>query len=379
MNFQESQIAFWNIINGETRGSQRRHRGTDPRTGQLLWSCPVASKDDLDGAANAAQTAFRNWANMDIAYIICTETGKSKCMGDLEVEHSINFLGFNGELHLRTHTCPDRSCGGYLPVNFSLVLATAKIAAALVMGNCLTVKPSPFTPYSTLKFAELAARILAAGVFQALNGQKIIENAAKTLKKVTLVLGGNDATIVFPDVAVEEVAVQVAMGSFFNLGQMCVATKRIYIHESIYEEFNESMVRAVQALMAVSDSSSLLGPLQNKMQHAVIQKLIAESRELSHNFAIGGDQCSLPGNFISPIIIDRPPDDAALVQEEQFGPIVPLLSWKTEEEVLRRFNDTESGLGACVWSRDREKAEHFEKPNPAGYFSGHKKSGIGGE
>ncbi|KAL3451469.1 aldehyde dehydrogenase domain-containing protein [Aspergillus insuetus] len=450
-----TEIASYNIINGRNRARQRTHRGTDPRTDQPLWPCPVASKDDLDDAVAAARSVFRTWADTDIqcrqqallaladmlavekeliSGIVCRETGKSKFMGELEVEHAVNFLRFNAtqflpeeivheddEMKLISTHIPIGVVAAICPWNFPLVLATAKIAAALLTGNCIIVKPSPFTPYSVLKFAELAATaaILPSGVFQTLNGenelgelmtlhpgidkisftgstrtgQRIMENAARTLKRVTLELGGNDASIVFPDVDVDEVAGQVAVGCFFNAGQMCVATKRVYVHEDIYEEFREKMVTAVKGLMAAPESSSVLGPLQNAMQHAVIQRFIADSREMGHRFALGQDQSTVSGHFISPVIIDRPPDDASLVQEEQFGPIIPLLSWKTEEELLRRANDTENGLGACVWSRDREKAEKFgrrlevgslwinsfEKPHPAGYFSGHKKSGIGGE
>jgi acyl-CoA reductase-like NAD-dependent aldehyde dehydrogenase len=247
--------------------------------------------------------------------------------------------------------------GAICPWNFPLVLATAKIAAALVMGNCIIVKPSPFTPYSTLKFAEIAATILPPGVFQALNGdgelgksitlhpgidkisftgstatgQKIMENAAMTLKSLTLELGGNDATVIFPDVVIEEVAPLVALGCFFNSGQMCVATKRVYVHESIYEQFKESLVKAVQNLTQAPSTSSVFGPLQNKMQYEVIQKLITDSREERHRFALGENQPSHSGLFISPVIIDRPPDSAALVQKEQFG-TMPLLFVPNKEQ-----------------------------------------------
>lgn len=245
---------------------------------------------------------------------------------------------------ISTHS-PIGVVGAICPWNFPLVLATAKIAASLVMANCIIVKPSPFTPYSKLKFAELATDILPAGVFQALNGeaelgelmtlhedidkisfagstrtgQKIMQSAAHSLKKLTLELGGNDAAVIFPDVVVDEVAPQVALGCFFNAGQMCVATKRVYIHESIYEQFRDSFINAVRALAEAPDSSSVVGPLQNKMQHAVIQRLIADSRDKGYHFALGGDQPAQSGLFISPVVIDRPPDFAALVQEEQFG------------------------------------------------------------
>jgi acyl-CoA reductase-like NAD-dependent aldehyde dehydrogenase len=252
---------------------------------------------------------------------------------------------------MSTHT-PIGIVAAICPWNFPLVLATAKIAAALLTGNCIIVKPSPLTPYSVLKFAELAAAadILPPGVFQALNGenelgelmtlhagidkisftgstrtgQRIMANAARTLKRVTLELGGNDASIVFPDVDVDDVAGQVAVGCFFNAGQMCVATKRVYVHEDIYEEFREKMVAAVRGLMVAPESASILGPLQNTMQHAVVQRLIADSREMGHRFALGQDQSTVSGHFISPVIIDRPPDDASLVQEEQFGRMPPV-------------------------------------------------------
>lgn len=235
--------------------------------------------------------------------------------------------------------------GAICPWNFPLVLATAKIAAALVTGNCIIVKPSPFTPYSTLKFAEIAATILPPGVFQALNGdaelgksitlhagidkisftgstttgKTIMANAATTLKSLTLELGGNDATIVFPDVVIDDVAFQVALGCFFNAGQMCVATKRVYVHESIYEQFRESLVNAVRNLTQAPSTVSVFGPLQNKMQYEVIKNLIADSREQGHQFALGENQPPQPGLFIDPVIIDRPPDSSALVQKEQFG------------------------------------------------------------
>lgn len=211
-------------------------------------------------------------------------------------------------------------------------------------GNCIIVKPSPFTPYSTLKFAEPATNTLPAGVFQALNGegelgelltlhedidkisftgstktgQKIMKSAALSLKKLPLELGGNDAAIIFPDVAVDEVASQVALGCFFNAGQMCVATKRVYVHEDIYEQFRESFINAVQSLIEAPETSSVIGPLQNTMQHAVIQKLFADCRDKGYQLALG-DQPVQSDLFISPVVIDRPPDSAALVQEEQFG------------------------------------------------------------
>jgi acyl-CoA reductase-like NAD-dependent aldehyde dehydrogenase len=301
------------------------------------------------------------------------------------------------------------------------VLAAAKIAAALVMGNCIIVKPSPYTPYTTLKFAELALAVLPPGVFQALNGnnevgrlmtihsgidkitftgstatgRKVHENAIKTMKKVTLELGGNDASIVCPDVDVQHVAKQVATGAFFHGGQMCVATKRIYVHRDIFREFADTFLAAVkETQIDVSGRDpSLFSPLQNEMQYGVIRDLIKDSKAQGHDIACGGEVDQEQGLFIRPTVVVRPPDDARIVQDEQFGPIIPLLEWTSEEEVIQRANGTESGLGACVWAKDVTTAEKiasnleagtvwinsFEIPNPYGYFSGWKQSGVGGE
>lgn len=344
-----------------------------------------------------------------------------------------------------THT-PLGIVGAICPWNFPLVLAAGKIAASLLMGNCVIVNPSPFTPYSVLKFAELAIGTVSAGVFQALNGnnqlgewmtahpqidkisftgstgtgRKIMESCSKTLKRITLELGGNDATIVLPDVSVERVAPQVAAGCFFNAGQMCVATKRVYVHEGIYEEFKRTFVEEVQALWrGRHEDNSIIGPLQNSMQYSVVRNLIQDSEAKGYIVALGGSEMAPTGAgagfFVAPTVLDNPPDSSSVVREEQFGkyqislvssplfklikytlcagPVIPLLSWKTVDEVVTRANDTVAGLGACVWAEDIQEAERigrrleagslwlnsYEKPLPMGYFSGHKQSGIGGE
>lgn len=311
--------------------------------------------------------------------------------------------------------------GAICPWNFPLVLAAAKISAALVMGNCIIVKPSPYTPYTTLRFAELALSVLPPGVFQALNGnnevgrlmslhpgidkitftgstatgRRVVENATKTLKKVTLELGGNDASIICPDVDIQHVAKQVATGAFFHGGQMCVATKRVYVHRDIFPEFADAFVAAAKEtqIEVSGDKPSLFSPLQNEMQYGVIHDLITDSKDQGYEIACGGEVDQEPGLFIKPTVVIRPPDDSRIVREEQFGPIIPLLEWTSEEEVIQRANGSEAGLGACVWAKNVGVAERiasnleagtvwinsFEIPNPHGYFSGWKQSGMGGE
>jgi acyl-CoA reductase-like NAD-dependent aldehyde dehydrogenase len=162
---------------------------------------------------------------------------------------------------ITTRYVPLGTVGAICPWNFPLILSVGKVAPALLTGNCVIVKPSPFTPYTALKFVELCQQIFPPGVVQAVGGnnelgawmckhpgiqkisftgsiptgKKVMEASASTLKRVTLELGGNDASIILPDVDIDKVAPEVAMGAFQNTGQVCVATKRIYIHKDIYE------------------------------------------------------------------------------------------------------------------------------------------------
>lgn len=245
-----------------------------------------------------------------------------------------------------THT-PIGVVGAICPWNFPLILSTAKIAASLLMGNCIIVKPSPFTPYSVLKFAEITMGIVPPGVFQTLNGgnelgahmtlhpniqkitftgststgKKIMESASKTLKSLTLELGGNDATIILPDVDLGSVVPQVATGCLFNAGQMCVATKRIYVHEDIFEAFMERFVAEVRkfSIDAPAEAPSVFGPLQNELQYSVVSNIIEDCWLKGYKIVTGGGIPKRPGLFLEPTIVDRPPDDSRLVTEEQFG------------------------------------------------------------
>jgi len=223
-----------------------------------------------------------------------------------------------------------------------------------------------------------------------------METSSKTLKRVTLELGGNDASIILPDVDIKKVAPEVVMGAFQNSGQVCVATKRIYIHESIYTEFLAEMVRFTKTVKVGSpdDGDNLLGPVQNKMQYDRVKGFFEDSKKQGYKFAVGDqDVAASKGYFVQPTIIDNPPSDSRIIQEEPFGPIVPTQPWSDLEEVIARANDTNCGLGACVWGSDVEKASQvarrleagsvfvnsYEKPTPQAIFGGHKESGIGGE
>ncbi|CRG90407.1 hypothetical protein PISL3812_07451 [Talaromyces islandicus] len=439
---------FSNIINSERRNGGSVAKATDPRTKKELWDVSVANEKDLNDAVHAAREAFKSWRltsvderqkclfkladevearRGEIFLVLAKETGKSVLEESRRSDTTSQYLPDevnyeDDELKIVSTHPPLGVVGAISPWNFPLVLAVAKIAAALVMGNNIIVKPSPLTPYATLKFAELAIPILPPGVLQVLNGdndlgrlmtlhpgidkisftgstatgKKVAESASRSLKRLTLELGGNDASIVCPDVDVESVARKVADGVFFHSGQVCVASKRVYVHRSIFAKFREVFVDTVKdtVIDASGKQPTLLSPMQNEMQYNIVKGLIGDSQEKGYDVIYGGDMTEeQPGLFIRPTVVDRPPDNSKIVTMEQFGPIIPLCEWSSEDELVSRVNDTDSGLGSCVWARDSGTAERIARrlevgtvwinsfgiPNPHGYFSGWKQSGLGGE
>lgn len=231
-----------------------------------------------------------------------------------------------------------------------------KIAPAVLTGNTIIVKPSPFTPYCDLKLVELAQKFFPAGVVQVLSGddslgpqitahpgidkisftgstatgKKVMESASKTLKRVTLELGGKDPAIVCKSVDIKTVAPKIATLAFLNSGQICLALKRIYIHESIYNEFRDAMVEFTKTLK-VGDGTEdgvFLGPIQNSMQYDRVQGFFDDVEKEGMKVAVGGKVKDSNGYFITPTIIDNPKESSRLVQEEPFGmhhPSIPPL------------------------------------------------------
>jgi acyl-CoA reductase-like NAD-dependent aldehyde dehydrogenase len=251
------------------------------------------------------------------------------------------------ELTVSLHYVPIGVVGAICPWNYPLVLAMGKICAALSTGNCVIVKPSPFTPYATLKFVEIVQDIFHRGVLQALNGdaklgtwmtshpgiqkitftgsiatgKRIMAAASSTLKRVTLELGGNSASIVCPDVNIKAVAPQIAVGSFLNSGQFSVASKRIYVHRDIYDEFLSELVGIVRSWKTgpASMEGIMLGPIQNDMQYEVVKKFFDDTRSKGYKFALEGGAKDGTGFVIQPAIIDNPPDHSMVVTQEPFG------------------------------------------------------------
>ncbi|RYO74104.1 hypothetical protein DL766_004925 [Monosporascus sp. MC13-8B] len=452
-----SELQFLNIIDGKPRAAKEHHQVIDPRTEEPLWDAPVASPQDLDDAVEAARRAFKTWKKSTVterqakisevarcvdknkellSAILMKETGKPKLMADVEIERTVmHFEYYTGvaledELQyedekttvIATHV-PIGVLGAISPWNFPVILSSVKVASALATGNCVIIKPSPFTPYSLLKFCELAQSVLPPGVFQALNGgadlgermtlhpgidhisftgtiavgRRIMENCAKTFKKVILELAGNDAAIVCEDVDLPKTVPMVAAGALMHAGQLCVASKRIYVHEAIYDRFLDLLVEEVKKYAGNPDPTvpNAAGPISNKANYERVLSIIDDCKKNKHKIVTGGEvQSDRKGFWVAPTIVSKPPEDSFLVKEEQFGPIIPLLSWTDEDDVIARANSLDnSGLGASVWTPDGARALRIarqleagsvwinqpELPHQGSYFSGWKLSGFNGE
>ncbi|KLU91103.1 betaine aldehyde dehydrogenase [Magnaporthiopsis poae ATCC 64411] len=405
--------AFFNIINGERRSGTKFDHGIDPRTEKPLWDVPVASAADLDDAVTAARNAFPGWANKPLAErkkalarmaevlnentaelieVIMRETGKSQLMASIEIQNTAaqclfySKTALEDELQYEDETVrimatypPLGVVGAICPWNFPLILSTIKVVAALVMGNCIIIKASPFTPYSALKFAEIV------------QGARCVPTRSRRQRRRHRVPGRRRRAAT---------AGQVAAGAYFNAGQVCVATKRVYVHEDIYPAFVEAFVAEtgrtyapVVAADAETATPTVFGPVANKMQFDKVKGLLQDVKKAGGEVLTGGAAHDGPGYWIQPTVVAQPPEDSRLVQEEQFGPVVPIMKWSSEDDVIKRANLTNSGLGATVYSKDLQRAESIarrlecgsvwinmpERPREAAWMGGWKDSGYGGE
>ncbi|WP_326522835.1 aldehyde dehydrogenase family protein [Sphingomonas sp.] len=442
-------------IGGAAVDSTRRIDVVNPATEQVLGSAPDCSPAQLDDAVAAARGAADAWAARpiderkrhlcalsdailaaadDLSRLLTSEQGKTLADARGEIEGAARAIRFWTTLDLPTlvtEDTPERRVetvrvplgvvAAISPWNFPIVLAIMKVAPAMLAGNSVILKPSPFTPLTTLRVGEIARDILPAGVLNVISGgdqlgpwltahpgidkvsftgstetgRRVMESAAPTLKRLTLELGGNDPVIVLPDVDVEQVAPKLFWAAFRNSGQICIAAKRIYVHAAIYDRMLSVFARMAEDVR-VGDGTEQgvqLGPLNNAGQFRRVRALIDQSVAAGLRIVPQHAPAAGPGFFIRPAIVDNPPEDAPIVRQEQFGPIVPLMRFDDIDDAIDRANATEYGLGASVWGADEASALAVarrlqsgmvwvnESPTlpPSAPFAGHKQSGVGAE
>lgn len=446
---------FAHTIAGVAYGGGEQVEVINPATEAPAGSCPMANAELLSGAVTAARDAFPAWRDTPwaeranavralgqvlrehravLTELLVREQGKPRLGAEWEIDGAAQWFEGIAALTLPEETTsiapglvstlrhvPIGVVAAIVPWNFPILLAVWKIAPALLAGNTVVLKPSPYTPLTTLHFGALAQQVLPPGVLNVValpdtlasvltehpdigmiaftgsteTGRKIMRSGAQGIKRVALELGGNDPAIVLPDVDVQAAAPALFWAAFQNSAQFCVATKRLYVHESIYAPFCEALV-AYARTVSVGDGmlpGTGLGPVQNRVQYRKVCDLIEDSRRNGHRFLLGGDVPDQPGYFVPITLIDNPPDDARCVTEEAFGPILPVLKYSDIDEVLRRANASRYGLAASVWGSDEQAAEavarriesgvvwvnciHVLSPHVA--MGGMKESGLGVE
>ena len=408
------------VIGGQAVSTASRFPVMNPASGEVVAEASNASAEDLDRAVAAAAAAFRELSARpederrklceamadkleqhaeELAQLLTREQGKP-----------LNGLGSRWELGAAVawarHTCtlslpvktiqsdnrgtvelhrkPLGVVGSITPWNFPILIAVWHVFPAVLTGNTVVIKPSPYTPLATLRFVELMNEVLPPGVMNSLSGddrgtnlgalmsahpdirkivftgssetgKKVAASASATMKRLTLELGGNDAGIVLPDVDPKAIAEGVFWGAFINNGQTCAAIKRLYVHDDVYDAVCEELVNYARTVSVGdgTDEASALGPMQNRMQFDKVARLVADARTRGR-VLIGGEPGE--GLFFPPTIIADLDDGMPLVDEEQFGPALPIIRYRDVDDAIARANNSPWGLGGSIWAKDIDRA-----------------------
>jgi len=445
------------FIGGESVNTDAHADILNPSTGETVGAMPLATPGDLDRAVAAATAAFHAWSRTteeerkaacravaekisanaeDLARLLTLEQGKP--LGGLgsrfeiggaiawtrhtaELSLPVEVLQDNDEGRVEMHRKPIGVVGAITPWNWPVMIACWHIIPAIRTGNTVVIKPSPLTPLSTIRLVEIINEVLLAGVVNVVTGdnsigaalsahpgiakmtftgstetgKKIMASAVSTLKRLTLELGGNDAGIVLPDADPVQIAEGLFWGAFINNGQTCAALKRLYVHDSIYEAVCKALTDYAEKIPVGDglDETSALGPVQNELQFNKVRELVEDARAKGGRILTGGAPLDRPGYFYPITLVADVTDGVRLVDEEQFGPALPIIRYSDIDEVIVRANANPAGLGGSVWSADPQRALHYARQlecgsvwinkhgaiQPNAPFGGVKQSGIGVE
>lgn len=404
-------------IGGERVDAPSTFGVVNPATGEIHAEAPDCSKEQLDQAFDAAAKAFVDWrrdegarrealkaasaalgaAGDRIGPILTAEQGKPIAAAQMEAMAGGYWLRYFAKLDMPREVIQDddaayaevvrRPMGvvaAITPWNFPIVLASWKIGPALLAGNTMVLKPSPFTPRSTLLMGEILNEVLPPGVLNVVSGgdelgqwmtahptprkvsftgsvatgKHVNASAAPDLKRVTLELGGNDPAILLDDVDPGDIAEKLYAGAFDNCGQVCSAIKRVYVPEALHDDVVDALSARVAAAKVGDgmDPESDLGPVQNLPQYERISELVAEAIDGGASAATGGAPIDGPGYFFQPTVLTGAAEGTRIVDEEQFGPALPVIPYRDIDDVVDRANATTYGLSGSVWSPDVERA-----------------------
>jgi acyl-CoA reductase-like NAD-dependent aldehyde dehydrogenase len=445
---------FTMTIDGKPAPTEASFGVVNPASGEVEERAPDCTPEQLDSAMSSAQRAFTSWrrdpearqaamielakallANADeLTTALVGETGKPMATAASEPAICATWLEYYAAMDIPRETLQDdetalielahRPLGvvaAITPWNFPLGLAMWKIAPALRAGNTIVIKSSPFTPLAALVMGRIMGEVLPPGVVNTISGgdqlgaamtahaiprkvtftgsvaagKKVAVASAADLKRVTLELGGNDAAILLDDADIADAAAKLVGTAFFNTGQACALPKRIFAPAAHYDEI-------VDAFAAVADSLTVgdpyeektrLGPLSTRPQFERVSELVSAAIADGARVAAGGGPIDRPGFFFQPTVLADVREGVRIVDEEQFGPALPILSYDDVDDAVRRANDTEYGLCGSVWSADEQRATELAEQLEVGttfvnthaillptvQFGGAKSSGLGVE
>lgn len=436
----------------------------NPATGELLDRVPRGTGDDVAIAVEAASSASGNWASTSpqqragvfyrageivrhrkdaLAVLLTQEQGKPLKEARNEIEGFANVLeyycglssGLQGDFvqipqngYAISVKKPLGVCAAIIPWNMPALIMAWKIGPALISGNTLVLKPASNTPLTNLTLASILSEAgLPAGVLNVVTGpgelvgealvkehkvrkvsftgecttgKRIAELAVSGNKRATLELGGSDPMLVCDDADLESAVAGALRGRFYNCGQTCTAVKRIYVFESVAEEFIKKLEASIRKLRVGNgmDENIDMGPLNNRKQWEYVQELVAEIEEKDEGtIIIGGkvpaNSALSRGYFFEPTLVTDVRRESRLLTEEVFGPVLPVVRVKDLDEAIEEANNTIYGLGASIWTKNLDRAvsgceqlkagiiwinQHL-KVAPEVPFGGIKESGVGRE
>ena len=436
---------------------------TEPATGSHICRVPLSDSSDVDAAVAAARSAHLAWSALshseradwldriadaletryeDVAALESRDTGKPISLArDVDAQRSVsNFRFFAGmlreheeevfEMASATNYVVHKPVGvGALitPWNLPLYLLSWKVAPAIGMGNTVVCKPSELTPMTADLLMQVIDEVgLPAGVVNLVHGdgvgagaplvahsdvdlvsftggtstgEKVAASAAPAFKKLSLELGGKNASIIFADCDMESTVAGVVRAGFLNQGQICLCGSRVLVEDSIYDEFRDRFIDAVEAMRVgdPSDEATDLGALISGQHLEKVQSYVELAKQEGGNLLTGGAPC-MPvefehGNWMAPTVIEGLSPDSRCSTEEIFGPVVTLHPFSSEDEAVAIANNTRYGLAGSVWTGDLEKGKRVSEAIETGMvwvntwlhrdlrvaFGGVKDSGVGRE
>lgn len=422
-------------INGEfiDSSSTSGQQVIDPSNEQVICSVARGTAVDVDAAVAAAKAAAPTWGALvpkdraDVLLRIAARleensevlisleswnTGKPRAVAEDDVASAIDSFRFMaGAARSLTTVAPGEYAqdhlslilreplgvvGAVTPWNYPLLMGVWKIAPILAAGNTMVMKPSEQTPLSTLKFAELTADLLPAGVFNVVtgpgsvvgsrlaehpdvamialtgssnSGSAVARGAADSVKRVHLELGGKAPVVIFEDADLQAAAIGLRTAGYWNSGQECGAACRVLVHSSVAEKFTELLAAEVRGLVVGEPGAGdavEVGPMISKAHYERVLGHLEQARQDGARAVVGGSALEGPGYFIAPTVLADVPQGAACTREEIFGPVVTIETFEDEAEAVKRANEVPFGLAASVWTSHAQRSHRMASALDAG-------------